>query len=361
MANIEAVKIWVGSEWVEIAQPIAEGGNDGDVLTWSGGEWVAAAPAEHKLPTESVDGTVVLDSPASGTFTVSAVGAERFRIRPNGSISLAQSASVPTTGSNNTGITQRFDLNNNGMLLNSTGYATNACNTAYGLWFQINSNADPGTAHTGTFICLMIGTTTVQTGTTINEWRGVSIGSQTVPDKAYAYHTTMAPRAGKERYAIYCEGSAPSRFDGQVMLPPGDLTTLSISLTGESTGISFNSNTILFATGGVERMRITPQGHLTAADTYYPVVDQDLATAKYVNDGLFAAMGRRYTTAEIGLANPTRSLGRFSPPTGLATQEDANQAIGDAIAERKIVLPISRAEYDALADKDPDTLYLITS
>ena len=59
MANIEAVKIWVGTEWVEIAQPVADGGNEGDVLTWSGGEWIAAAPTGG-------GGGIDIDGTASG-------------------------------------------------------------------------------------------------------------------------------------------------------------------------------------------------------------------------------------------------------------------------------------------------------
>lgn len=276
MADVQAVNIWTGAEWVEIAQPIADGGNVGDVLTWSGSEWAAAAPGG--LPIGSEDGTVVLGSPVANTFTIHTGGTERVRVSKNG-------MTIPNNYQNETvGV--------------------------YGIYSAINKSAKNAG---GTF-------------------------------------------------AFLAGGDAPSQFNGQLLVSSGGAATPSIANRSDpTTGFDIQPGVVMITTDGTERLRVDATGQITAADGYYPVADQDLATAKYVSDAIYTLTGARYTTADIRLANPTRSLGRFTPPADLDTQEDANQAIGDAIAERKIVLPISRVDYDALPVKDPDTLYLITS
>jgi hypothetical protein len=206
--------------------------------------------------------------PVADTFAISTDGTERVRVRGSGTVAFSQADSVPTSGSDSYGITQRFDVPHNGMLMNSVGYAAAGTNTAYGLWFQLNSNAPDGTAHTGTFTPIIIGATSVGTGTTIAQWRGIDIGDQSVPDKAYGIYTTMAPRAGKERYAIFADGTAPSRFDGQLLVPAGNENTPSIALIGDDTGISFATDIVTISTAGTERMRVDSAGKVAVGGNY---------------------------------------------------------------------------------------------
>lgn len=198
-----------------------------------------------------------------------------------------------------------------------------------------------------------------------------SKNGMTIPDNyrnetvgVYGIYSAVnkSPTNAGGTFAFLAGGDAPSQFNGQVLVTSGGAATPGIaSRSDPTTGVDIQPGIVSISTAGTERLRVDSAGQITAAAGYTPTADQDLATRKFVEDQVALGGGASVTTADVNLSNPTRSLGRYMPPTGLATQEDANQAIGDAIEERKIVLPISQVDYDALPVKDPDTLYLIVT
>ena len=313
-----------------------------------------------------------LFSPSTNSIAFSTAGTERRRGGPEGSLGIGVAATstnqrarfnASITGASSawevraTGRVQA-DVTSDAIYYGTSAAAEAGVTTARLSHYYATSSSVPAT------VSLQVGfwATSAMTGAAQN----------------HGFRSDMADTG--TNYNIYVGGAAPSYFNGRVGFGTntpdstidvegvatfsfGSASAPSLTFRGTAGTGMFSPATNVFAisTGGEERLRVTAQGQITAAATYYPLVEQDLATAKYVSDMVYTLSGVRYTTADIRLANPTRSLGRFVPPADLATQEDANQAIGDAIAERKIVLPISRAAYDALPVKDPDTLYLITS
>ena len=67
-------------------------------------------------------------------------------------------------------------------------------------------------------------------------------------------------------------------------------------------------------------------------------------------------------TSDVNLTNPVDIVRNYDPEATalLTTQEDANKYFAEEIAKKASVVTLTQAEYDALADVDEDTLYLIT-
>ena len=94
-----------------------------DVAIYTGSEWtslseLAAGVVDAKLPIESDDGTVVLDSPSANTFTVSNGGAERVKVDAYGVsiVSGNQLNITRVTSGNSIGV---FDIDPSNTVANS--------------------------------------------------------------------------------------------------------------------------------------------------------------------------------------------------------------------------------------------------
>ena len=488
MADVQAVNIWTGTEWVEIAQPIADGGNVGDVLTWSGSEWSAAAPgglpigtaegqilqwdgagwnpasegtvdgqllawdslnarwtpmvytgtdgngkpikpilpigsedgtvmladyagsfsvqdtsvanspdpiatfhpdskpqmagmmlkqswlgqdgkvmmwepgtsrepvvptedaqavpkkyvddqiaakvADHHLPIDSADGTVRLESPSAGTFTLWTNSQECLRVNGTGN-TIVEHGLIVDDWARVGGATDGFSYGN---------YAAGGA-TWFGHYVVPPSNT--AAAATDTYAC----------------WRSTPLPGNSVIVNGYGFWVAMNSQTGASRYQIYCPGTAPS-YLGTTLIASGSALLPSLSFLGDTdTGMyRVGPDSIGFATAGQYRFSITSAGMLKTYASYEPVADEDLANKGYVDYQIRANGGTIQTTADLPLANPQdNTFLRFNPQGTFLTQEDANLAFVQGLTDRKVVLPISAVDYDALADKDPDTLYLIVS
>lgn len=122
--------------------------NDGDsFLSLSA---LAAEQVNVKLPIESDDGTVVLDSPSANTFIVSTGGAERFEVQDNGTVVVEAATLLCGTEWNTTGnaINEIFAVKNlksyadNGVV----NYIRTDDTTAGNIyWYDVNLDADQKT------------------------------------------------------------------------------------------------------------------------------------------------------------------------------------------------------------------------
>lgn len=484
MADVQAVNIWTGTEWVEIAQPIADGGNVGDVLTWSGSEWAAAAPgglpigtAEGQLlqwdgagwnttgegnadgqllvwddlnkrwapmaytgtdgngkpikpilPIGSEDGTVMLadyagsfsvqDTSVPGspdpiaTFhpdskpTMAGMMLKQSWLTQDGKVLMWEPGTsrepiVPTDDAQAVPKKYVDDLAANHHLpLNSTDGTVNLESPGPGL-FTISTNSQECLRINGT------GNTIVEHGLIVDDWCRVGgaadgfsygnyaaggatwFGHYVVPPSnanaattstyaawrstpipggspivtGYGFWVAMNTQTGTSRYQIYCSGTAPS-FLGNLQVTNGYAAAPGISFLGDTdTGMyRVGNDTLGFATAGQPRMSITADGMIRTYAGYSPLTDEDLASKEYVDFQIRQNGGTVKTTADLPLANPQdNTFLRFAPSGQYLTQEDANKAFVQGLTDRKVVLPISAVDYDALADKDPDTLYLIVS
>ena len=84
--TVEQVYVWDGNDWVPVVRDetvsktseLTNDGEDGVNLFITAAD-IPAVP-DKKLPVDSVDGTVVLDSPSANSFTISTGGAERVTV-----------------------------------------------------------------------------------------------------------------------------------------------------------------------------------------------------------------------------------------------------------------------------------------
>ena len=324
---------------------------DGKVLMWEPGtaqqpvvptddaqavpkKYVDDLVANHHLPLNSTDGTVRLESPAAGLFTISTNLQECLRVNGAGN-TIVEHGLIVDDWCRVGGATDGFSYGN---------YAAGGA-TWFGHYVVPPSNANAATT------------------STYAAWRSTPIPGGSPISTGYGFWVAMNNQSGTSRYQIYCSGTAPS-YLGNLQITNGSAAAPGISFLGDTdTGMyRVGENTLGFATNSQPRLTITSGGMLKVSTSYSPAADEDLANKEYVDTQIRANGGTVQTTADLPLANPQdNTFLRFAPQGQYLTQEDANKAFVEGLTERKVVLPISAVDYDALADKDPDTLYLIVS
>ena len=330
-------------------------GQDGKVMMWEPGslqdpiiptedaqavpkkyvdDQIAEKVADHHLPINSTDGTVRLESPSPGTFTLSTNLQECLRVNGGGN-TIVEHGLIVDDWARVGGATDGFSYGN---------YAAGGA-TWFGHYVVPPSNANAATTNT------------------YAAWRSTPIPSDSPIGTGYGFWVAMNNQSGTSRYQIYCSGTAPS-FLGNLQITNGSAAAPSLSFLGDTdTGMyRVGTDTLGFATKSRARLTITEDGQIRTYSGYTPATDEDLACKEYVDTQIRANGGTIQTTADLPLANPQdNTFLRFNPQGTFLTQEDANQAFVQGLTDRKVVLPISAVDYDALADKDPDTLYLIVS
>jgi hypothetical protein len=238
--------------------PLAGGTMTGSIVIPDG---TAAAPSLK------FDDATGIYQPAANTWAVSTGGVERLRVLANGHVAMSQSAKVSATSPSaaENGLTIRHDHADNSQMISAYGYAPDdTVKNIYGVWSQLGSTATAGTHHAGVWACFFAGATAAGSGTVVDEIRCFSAADQVVPTDAHAFHSTMAQRPGKTRYALYLAGNAPSYVNGQIQTTIGAVAAPAVAYFGdEDTGtFSPGANTWAVSTGGVERLRVRSDGNV---------------------------------------------------------------------------------------------------
>jgi hypothetical protein len=109
---------------------------------------------------------------------------------------------------------------------------------------------------------------TIGVGSAItNQFGFQATGSLTGATNNYGFYSNIA--SGSGRWNFYANGTADNYFAGQVQLGAGTVSAPALSTTGDlNTGIFFPAaDTIAFAEGGAEAMRIDSSGNLLVGTT----------------------------------------------------------------------------------------------
>jgi len=218
--TVEQVYVWDGNDWTPVVRDetvsnTSELTNDGEdgVNPFITAADIPAVP-DKKLPLDSADGTVVLDSPSADKFTISTGGETQVTIRPDGMIGVGYGGQV------NIGMCLYQDFQTN---------PTNA-NTEWGFVAAPRFDSQPESR------CVAIESQPLFTGVVADDvvhfkandqragnerFDGTQYGLQ-VDNLLYSNTSNigvcsrMFVLADRENYAFYAPGSAPSYFNGEI-------------------------------------------------------------------------------------------------------------------------------------------------
>ena len=310
-------------------------------------EFVASAVGGHDLPISSTDGTVVLDSPSTSTYTISTGGTERMRVTQDGNVGVGKAPSyrldvdanasglimrAGAAGVSNgftvisDGSKVRYSWNNiipvdgtNAMVLDKDGNLGLSSQAALGpasrldvangyITVDANSAAQPaivfrGSTDTGIF-SPAVDTLAISTAGTerlrVNS-SGVVVGGDvaTAPPASIPGITWSSVKTGNadqiqfrlsdaDRHYGYLGMTQPTfAVGGANALLDGGVTYVGCEY--RNLVLFANAGDIVFATGGLgnpaEQLRITQAGQITAGAGYTPIAGLDLATKAYVDAG----------------------------------------------------------------------------
>lgn len=246
-------------------------------ITFSGDDGAAFIPAAQI--TAAVDGTPgTNDMPGRLVFSTTADGAatptERMRISSDGNVGIGASSSAAYTlrvAKNITGGTFAGAFAADGIVQSDVtsraDYFVSSVACAAGTYGLINGFQ----AQQGTFT----GTVTAQNGyraaanligaTTNIGFKAEDTSGVTAGKTAYGFFSAVnTATGGGTTWGFYAGGTAANYFAGQVQLGAGSAATPALSTTGDTnTGMFFPAaDTIAFAEGGAEAMRIDSSGNV---------------------------------------------------------------------------------------------------
>ena len=236
---------------------------------------LAAEQVDVALPISSEDGTVTLDSPSANTFTISTGGSERIRVN---------SSALDVISSNGNNLTSL--TSGNSVAVFDVDLAKKVSNSAFGIRID------------GTYRFYMVENGNVGIGDTVTNVpqlltvKGDVSGSSFVQNESstcgvfFPSTTSLEIHPASNQVSFYADPattrvSGPNANDARVDL----------------------DSWIIFSTNDEDRLSITLQGDIVAADDYVPQQPQSLATKQIVEDKIWVGTTVQYNA--LVTKNPT--------------------------------------------------------
>ena len=328
--TVEQVYVWDGNDWVPVVRD--ETVSNTSELTNDGEDGVnpfitaadIPAVADKKLPIDSVDGTVVLDSPSANAFSLSTGGAEKIKAGTNVILQTeANNAFVVNPTGSAYGSLHTCRANSSaGQAVRpflTSVHASHSYNVRATDWSYLTIDllsGDPASPYK------LSDYQAIAFNGKVDRFSGFTVGGFDPvfmeATQAYgAYINVNAALDGREFFSVYCDGTAPSHFHGGIQ-------------TTRIAG-SFFPGTDASIELGAELL----------TSNHTPTQPNSIATKQYADT-------KAYNDTQI--------------KADLAAESSARQAADNALQadiDNKIWVGTTAA-YNALATKNPTTPYCLT-
>ena len=387
--TVEEVYVWSGDDWVPVVrdatvEKTSELTNDGEdgVNPFITAADIPAVP-DKELPIDSTDGTVVLDSPSANTFTISTGGAA--------SIELGAAARISTDGEGRVQVSDRFPLyvyNQSGSSYDASGSNTSGVLVVHNVSGTgiTRCSAFDGTLNvSGTVADLSIynarNVNFTGSGDVVNVYSGFKVNNLDTKGSIQAGYVSEVDVSGsQERYQFYGSGSAPSYFGGDIQTSRIVGSTAPNSDASIELGANFTATAgsafFELRTGGNCGIGTNGEGLKARLDVNGTIAAKPTATTDQVDSGVPTIINREMTAGGvysgisffqdvdavgISIANRSkliiseddiRAVDSYTPtqPNSIATKQTVDDKIWVG----------TTAEYNAIATKNPTTLYCLT-
>ena len=362
--TVEQVYVWDGNDWTPVVRDetvsnTSELTNDGEdgVNPFITAADIPAVP-DKKLPISSADDTVVLDSPSANTFTISTDGEERVKVDPNGRFLVGQNAGA------NPNFDAHFHKNGwNQLVVESVSSNAQIKMIADTLMFY--DTVDPiSRAWRKTYYNIdtaaSINTLTVDTSGNL-EVAGQVRTSRIVGPADTDASLELGANAAIVSPVVYL-GSQTGSPEGTATVMPGDSVGAGRNLvisSGKPKAAADEGSAISLATAEGNGVSRAPATRMYIASTGNVGIDNVTPDERLVVGGNIRTNRVKGFDPNPMIVLENQQATLLDSTEGTYTATDPNSIATKQTVDDKIQV-MTTAEYNALAAKNPTTLYCLT-